>query len=374
MPRYILTEEKTDQIGKDRIDKEKGLVKGVLLLGLTSKSRRRRYKPDAVKKAAPLYANKPVNIDHPESEKVAGRPRSFTERFGKVINPRFVEGEGLRGDIQYNPKHDKAPMFEWWAENSPDSVALSHNADGWGKMAKDGWVDIEEIEAVRSVDLVADGGTTQSLFEGALAERYAERTELRRMFEINDTAMELIRGAMYDDRNEKTVSQKKDAVLEVIEEWSDLLEDDPKPRKTTTTESRDMEIKDLTLDQLKKDRPDLVRVVLEESASAEELKKDRDRIRLLEQELDEKRISLALIERRELVQKKLDDAKVPAVARTEVFKKTLIEAKDEAEIDTHIKDRMALLEGTDHVRSTRNDGSSGGRGSLTVDDVVKAVR
>jgi hypothetical protein len=369
MAHYSLFERSTDKNFKDRLDKEKGIVRDVKIVGLESPTRRRRYSPEGLKRALKLYENVHVNIDHPESEKVAGRPRLFSERFGKITNPRIVEGIGIVGDMKYNPKHEKATIFEWWVENSPDSVALSHNADGLGKMDEKGWTLIEEITAVRSVDLVADGGTNESLFEGALLERYRERTEMKKIQDVSQTAIGLVHDAMFSGPDE-SVDDRKKKILEIVDEWSDILQDKV-PVPTTTVESKDMEFKDITVEQLKKERPDLIQVVLTESAAGDETRKQKEKITLLERQLDEANVKIAATERATLVQKKLLESKLPDHALTDPFKKQLMNAADDKAVEELIQDRIKLLEGTDGSRSTRKTTSSGGNGKpLSVDDLV----
>lgn len=55
-----------------------GIIKGVKILGLVSKNGR-RYRPDALKAALPLYENCQVNIDH-TAKAAAGRIRIGSAR------------------------------------------------------------------------------------------------------------------------------------------------------------------------------------------------------------------------------------------------------------------------------------------------------
>jgi hypothetical protein len=111
-----------------------------------------------------LYEGARVNVDHPERTK-PGSSRSYRDRFGSFKNVRFVEGDGLRGDFKYNKKHSVAEQFEYDVENDPENCGFSHNATG-PLVKRGGSLVCESIEAVRSVDLVADAATTASLFEG----------------------------------------------------------------------------------------------------------------------------------------------------------------------------------------------------------------
>jgi hypothetical protein len=145
--------------GDARLDGPAGLLRGVTVLGLSSRNRR-RYTPEAVAGARGLYEGTPVNLDHPDRP---DGPRSVRDRFGRLVNVRF-EGDRLKADLRYNPEHPFAATLEWFAENDPGALGLSHNAVGEGK-DEGGVFVVRKIVALRSVDLVAEPATTRGLFE-----------------------------------------------------------------------------------------------------------------------------------------------------------------------------------------------------------------
>jgi hypothetical protein len=148
-----------------RVDREKACIYGVKVLGYQSLNGR-RYLPEAVRKAAPLYEGAMVNIDHPE-----GKPtdqRSAYDRFGKLVNVRYVENKGLFADLEYLAAHPMASRVLEAAERMPDLYGLSHNAEGEGEDDDNGVFIIHKITEVRHVDLVADPATTRSLSEGVI--------------------------------------------------------------------------------------------------------------------------------------------------------------------------------------------------------------
>lgn len=146
---------------RDKIDRGAGIIRNVKIIGLTS--RNNRYYPEStLRAAAPLYENAKVNLNHPD-----GSPRDvrkYQDRFGLIKNVHLAPGDGLFGDFHFNPKHALAEQFLWDAENSPENVGFSHNVEAVVTL-KDGQQTVEKIEAVRSVDLVADPATTCGLFE-----------------------------------------------------------------------------------------------------------------------------------------------------------------------------------------------------------------
>ena len=153
------------QAGKKLVvDRDKGIIKGVKIIGFNSQNGR-RYLPEALKEAVPLYEGIKVNIDHPE--KGPTQQRSSHDRFGKFINVRFVESEGIYGDLIYLKNHPLADSVCEAAEREEmnDVFGMSHNAQGEGTVDKNDIFVVSRITEVRHVDLVADPATTKSLTE-----------------------------------------------------------------------------------------------------------------------------------------------------------------------------------------------------------------
>lgn len=142
-----------------KVDKEKGIIHGVKILGLESKNGR-VYSEAAVAKAMPLYEGARSNVDHAKT----GESVSYTARIGSLRNVRAGEG-GLYADFHFNPKHALAEQLMWDAENAPGNVGFSHDVQAKTKRGADGRVVIEEIAKVASVDLVANPATTNGLYE-----------------------------------------------------------------------------------------------------------------------------------------------------------------------------------------------------------------
>ena len=258
------------------VDAKEGLIKDVKILGLTS-SNKRDYSPAAVKRASKLYEGAMVNIDHIGK----GQQRGLASRFGKYENVRYVEGEGLRGDLRFNPHHPMAGQVAWFAEHMPDALGNSHHANGKGVM-KNGRMLVEEIEDVKSVDLVADPATTKSLFESA--------------------------------------------------------GDGP-------TKENAMDLKEVTLEQLQAQRPDLLEQIKSSAAQRGGGKPARlleQRVRKLEQEktlLEAERVVSA---HKEAVKDRLRSSGLPKHAITEPFVEQLLEADDLVTVDRLIADRLAV--------------------------------
>ena len=163
------------------VDREKGIIKGVKIIGFNSQNGR-RYTPEALKEAVPMYEGIKVNIDHPENGPT--QQRSSHDRFGKFINVRFQENEGVFGDLLYLKNHPLAESVCEAAEREElnDVFGMSHNAQGEGMVDKKGIFNVSKITEVRHVDLVADPATTKSLTESqSTAEQEAEETSESRV-------------------------------------------------------------------------------------------------------------------------------------------------------------------------------------------------
>ena len=135
------------------------LVKNVKVLG--QRSRNGRYYPlDVMQKALSKYDGIVVNLDHKPNE-----PRSVLERFGRIINPR-LESDGIYGDLEFNTGHAWAGAFEYFVQNQPDAIGLSHAAIAKTRMDhKTGEEIVEDITELDSVDIVHSAATNKNLFE-----------------------------------------------------------------------------------------------------------------------------------------------------------------------------------------------------------------
>jgi len=147
------------------VDLAKGIAYGVKVVGFVSKNKR-YYKPAALQQAVPLYEGIKVYFDHVE-DKDAKLGRKFGEKFGVLRKVHFVENAGLFADLHFNPKHQYAEQFVWDANNDPESLGLSHHATTLTARSRDrhNRTVVEQIVKVKSVDVVPDPATTQSLFE-----------------------------------------------------------------------------------------------------------------------------------------------------------------------------------------------------------------
>jgi hypothetical protein len=144
-----------------RVDREAGILRGVKLIGLESLNGR-RYRPEALTAAIGLYEGAKVNVNHPKDGPLA--PRDYRDRLGVIRQVEFRPGEGVFGNLHFNPKHALAEQLAWDAEHQSRNVGFSHNV--LAKLTRTGEETVVySIARVQSVDLVADPAATQGLFE-----------------------------------------------------------------------------------------------------------------------------------------------------------------------------------------------------------------
>jgi len=144
-----------------RVDRKLGVIRGVKLLGLKSRNGR-RYRESALAEAVSLYEGSKVNVNHPKGHPLS--PRDYQDRLGVIRGVEFRPGEGLFGDLHFNPKHVLSEQLTWDAEHASQNVGLSHNV--LARTSRQGdETEVETITKVQSIDLVADPATTRGLFE-----------------------------------------------------------------------------------------------------------------------------------------------------------------------------------------------------------------
>lgn len=239
------------QTKEAKLDRKNSVLKGVKVLGWKS-VKGRIYDRDAVEAAASLYDGAKVNLNHAASDGSDFSPPNVKvqDRFGRLRKPR-VTNDGLFADLHYNPAHIWAGTFEWFADNEPDVLGLSHDAILRGPMDGAGNRVIRAIPKVFSVDLVADPGSTKGLHEGAAdtdgEKSKADDAEVDASVDMDDLdafddgddatdehrekIAELIRGYVCDAAiDKKQLRDKVLAALDLIDE-GESSEDEPNPEK-----------------------------------------------------------------------------------------------------------------------------------------------
>lgn len=144
-----------------------------------------------------------------------------------------------------------------------------------------------------------------------------------------------------------TIRRDEDQQIDVVEGLEKVLGMELVTDPATTSglfESvrRDDDMKTATLEQLKRERPDLVEAILEGKKGAQEMENLRKENADLKKKVDESGAKEAERERQGLIADKLKKAELPETLVTKFFKKQLQTAKDEAEVDALITERQEL--------------------------------
>lgn len=362
-----------------RIDRDRSVLRGVKVLGLES-ANGRSYSPQSLREAAKLYNGKPVNVDHLE-----GNRRSYRDRIGKLANVE-LRGDGLYGDLLVNPKHPLAEQLFWDAEHAPENVGLSHDAHG-RTVVRGGRVIVEAIESVRSVDLVAEPATTRSLYEDvepdantALADppddepngkpadsppktvdidklpdeafalvlpggvKIGSRTHpLHKRYWPLHSAEAVKRALVAISRNRKLAEKHRRLAMQRVRDAARKFRIDPDNVGQKESVSMD-ELDNLTLEQLREARPDLV----EQIAATTEADKQ---LVALKEERDTLKAELEALKRREKLHEALRDAGIEYERVPESLREAL-EAADDEKRPKLIEDLKRLLGGTQSQKPT----------------------
>ncbi len=181
-----------------RIDREKGIIFGVRILGPTSVNGR-RYTTEAMKTGASVYEGCQVRCNHPGSD---GKPQPIESAFGVLRNTRHVPEETCdRGDLHYFSTHGMAPLVLEDVEKRMGVFGLSHNlpADGYeGDVDRDGVLVITKITAVESVDLVLNPATNDNLWEQRAAMKKLKLSAIVESLKLKKEAMAVLK-KLYED-------------------------------------------------------------------------------------------------------------------------------------------------------------------------------
>jgi hypothetical protein len=150
--------------GHGKVDRERGIIPDVKIIGRVSKNGR-EYSDKALKEAASKYEGIEVNLNHPSRSK-PGDERRVEDGFGWLESVR-VRDDGVYGNLHYLKEHPNAGMIAEAAERRSSRFGLSHNAQGTVAV-KNGKNVVESVDKVLSVDLVQSPATTNGLFESTV--------------------------------------------------------------------------------------------------------------------------------------------------------------------------------------------------------------
>ncbi len=261
------------------VDRAAGVIHGVKLLGLASRNGR-RYREQALAEAIGLYEGAKVNINHPKGHPLS--PRDYQDRLGAVRNVQLRSGEGLFGDLHFNPKHVLSEQLMWDAEHAPRNVGMSHNVLARTSRSGEETI-VEAITKVQSIDLVADPASTDGLYESL------------------------------DGEGGSTVGRETVVTLQAA-----------------------------TLEDLRNERPDLL-LALEQSHALqlEQLREELEAVTAREAALQRRQLVVQLLEEHGLPQP--SDGSVDSRLVSATFFESLMRAKDESVLRAMVEERASLV-------------------------------
>ncbi len=292
-----------------KFEKDKHIIRGVVLLGPVSKNKR-EYTRECMQKSIPLFEGVQAFINHPSSEEEKTGRRDVRNLAGKYVNARYEEGK-VKADAMLLP-NENGKLYMDVAETMPDVAGNSQNAHG--KWRSDGGKQIvEELTQVFSVDLVANPATTRGMFES--------------------------------DDNQNSNFKENETM-----EWTQI-----------------------NAAQILANRPDIHEAIKTEGAKSRdaEVVKLNEQIATLKKANDEYQVKEALAVKSQAVNKAIEESKLPKEAITDTFRESLMAAKDDVAVKAIIEDRKKLIESASGgVRNMGGEGNTNEGKNLTNDQAA----
>lgn len=217
LPGETFSEAFASPLTETRIDKERLIIRNVQVLGPVS-ANGRKYPPETQRKALLLLEGVKAYLNHPRASEVA-EPRDVKDLIGEHRNVRVV------GDRTVSDMHlVDTPLVRDYvlpiAESKPHLFGNSIVARGKMRKDEDGSVVVEDILAVRSVDLVAEPATTSNLFAENKSFRSAEET-----MNLQDLTVEILKKERPDLIEAILSSKKEEEKIAALESENKKLKD-----------------------------------------------------------------------------------------------------------------------------------------------------
>ncbi len=156
--------ELSESMGGTRINKEKGVIEGVLILtGDKVSKNKTMYTRKVLQEAVSRYEGAKMYLDHPKQGETV---RSVRDYGGTYKNVRLEEGNRVRADLHLIPNDAVRNTVIPIAESMPAGVGLSIRDRGHGR--EENGVFLVEGFAGKgpfSIDLVMEASVNETLFE-----------------------------------------------------------------------------------------------------------------------------------------------------------------------------------------------------------------
>ena len=406
-------------INEASLDKENHIIKDTAVFGNRNSKNGYTYTDQAINTLTKMVNGTKWYINHPSKSESKDRDgvRDIRDWAG-VFSIARREGDKVIADLKVRPSYwdlayDIAVMVPQGVGNSINSrVKVFKNEKGEESVL--------DIDALRSVDIVSNAACTQNLFEsredeisistdevidqilseqdekaqgdmayqlvrdvseGLLADKLKEREIARKVSDLQwkagDTIEEVLRN------KDKDMKIKKEEIAAILNDVESMINDILAGKKVANTETNkeedEMDFTKLTLEDLGKERPDLVQAIQDSlkvtekvttlEAENTDLKSKLDAITAERNDLKTK-LEAITAERDELkvkvdeygtkekgarkeafIDAQIAELKVPKDIVTDVFKSNLMAMKDE-EITEALKDRKEIfLKGQKVIRN-----------------------
>lgn len=202
-----------EAIGSSEIDDANGVIKNVVLLtGLKATANRTFYTDTALEEASKRYEGAKMFIDHPT---VKDAPRSIND-FGGIYRNVRRDGAQIRGDLHL--VENKRAMVVNIAKMRPSGVGLSIKDKGRG-YEKDGTFFVEGFspKTSYSVDFVSEASANKDLFEGVLPHGSTKSNEGGEKMDYKEITLDVLKKER-PDLIESIQTDSKTPVLKELDE------------------------------------------------------------------------------------------------------------------------------------------------------------
>jgi hypothetical protein len=227
------------------VDRDSGIIRNVKILGYKSANGRvytETCMRDAV--ANKLYEGAPVFADHLDKQE----ERKIENRLGRIINARYVEGQGVYADFEMLKTHPMAERIFEAAERLPDSFGFSHTAEGSVKKNKENILEVYRLDKIHTVDLVARAATVSSLSEGSNGAKMqnviigVDMENTAEEVKVEERCWDGYKPADNKQPYEKGSCVKEEGMYEKDADKKEMCDDDKKPKMAEESEM-DMDVK-----------------------------------------------------------------------------------------------------------------------------------
>jgi|CXWL01.1.fsa_nt_gi hypothetical protein len=177
LPGETFTEAFGSALSEAEIDYENLILKNVVVLGPTS-TNGRKYPVETQESALSLFEGIRAYVNHPKLNEMS-EPRDMRDLIGEHKNLRMV-GDKTVSDLYLIDNAVVRDVVLPLAESKPHLAGNSIVARGKMVKEKDGTYKVEQILAARSIDIVTEPATTNSLFtEGKQFSSEEEEMDLK---------------------------------------------------------------------------------------------------------------------------------------------------------------------------------------------------